>query len=82
MALRRYNMGGRSPMKRKEDVIAMREIADRRKRRQEQIEQQRRGEGAWTGQEKQNEARWLEQERCGGSPLPAWANDAIRKSQG
>lgn len=75
-------MGGRSPMKRKEDVIAMREIADRRKRRQEKIEQKRRGEGARTEQEKHGEARRVEQERCGGSPLPAWANDAIRKSQG
>lgn len=61
-------MGGRSPVKRKEDVMAMREIADRRKRRQEQ--------------ERQDEARRLEQARFPGSPLPTWANDAIRKSQG
>lgn len=75
MALRRHNMGGRSPMRRKEDVIAMREIADRRKQRQAQMEQQR--------QERiRAEQERLEQQRFGSSPLPVWANNAIRKNQG
>lgn len=90
MALRRHDRnGGRVRMKHKEDEMALREIADRRRQRQ----RERQGLGQTQdrlGQDRLERDRVvrdrieqdrLEQAQFRDPQLPAWANDAIRKSQ-
>ena len=83
MALQRHDRnGGRVRMKRKEDEMALREIADRRRMRQREQQGQ--------GQDRLERERVVQdriaQDRLGQGQfqdpqLPAWANDAIQRSQ-
>lgn len=87
MALRRHDKnGGRVRMKRKEDEMALREIADRRRLRQRGKGQgndrlgQDRLERDQAVQDRVAQDR-LEQTQYQDSELPVWANDALRRSQ-
>lgn len=87
MALGRHDKnGGRVRMKRKEDEMALREIADRRRLRQRGQGQghdrlgQDRLERAQAVQDRIAQDR-LEQTQFQDPQLPVWANDALRRNQ-